>query len=57
MREEVTGGWRELYSEELCNLYSSQNIIRMIKSRRMRWVEHVACAREMGNTYRIFVRN
>jgi hypothetical protein len=36
-RDEVTGGWSTLHNEELCNLYSSPNIIRMINSRRMRW--------------------
>jgi hypothetical protein len=41
-RDEVTGGWRKLHNEKLRNLYSSQNIIRMIKSRRMRWAGHVA---------------
>jgi len=41
--EEVVGGWRRLHNEELHNLYTSQNIIRVIKSRRMRWVGHVAC--------------
>jgi hypothetical protein len=40
-REEVTGDWRKLHNEELQNLYSSTNIIRMIKSRRMRWAGHV----------------
>jgi hypothetical protein len=38
----VTGGWRKLHNEELHNLYSSPSIIRMIKSRRMRWAGHVA---------------
>jgi hypothetical protein len=41
-RDEVTGDWRKLHSEELHNLYSSPNIIKMIKSRWMRWAEHVA---------------
>jgi hypothetical protein len=40
-RDEVTGGWRKLHNEELHNLYSLPNIIRMIKSRRMRWARHV----------------
>jgi hypothetical protein len=41
-RDEVTGKWRKLHSGELHNLYSSQDIIRQIKSRRMRWAGHVA---------------
>jgi hypothetical protein len=41
-RNEVTGGWRKLHNEELRDLYSSPSIIRMIKSRRMRWAGHVA---------------
>jgi hypothetical protein len=41
-RDEVTGGWRKLHNEELHNLYSSPNIIRMVKSRRIRWAGHVA---------------
>ncbi|PNF16871.1 hypothetical protein B7P43_G06069, partial [Cryptotermes secundus] len=41
-RVEVTGGWTKLHTEELHNLYSSPNIIRMIKSRRMRWTGYVA---------------
>jgi hypothetical protein len=44
-----------LYNEELHNLYSSPNIIRMIKSRRMRWAEHVAHMGEKRNAYRILV--
>jgi hypothetical protein len=43
---EVTREWRKLHSEELHNLYSSKNIIRQIKSRRMMWVGHVACMGE-----------
>jgi hypothetical protein len=41
-RDEVTGGWRKLHNEELQNMYSSPSVIRMIKSRRIKWVEHVA---------------
>jgi GH43 family beta-xylosidase len=54
-RDEVTGGWRKLQNEELRNLYSSPGIIRMIKSRRMRWAGHVARMREKRNAHRIFV--
>jgi hypothetical protein len=41
-RDEVTGGWRKLHNEELHNLYSKPNRIRMIKSRRKRWAGNVA---------------
>jgi hypothetical protein len=41
-RYEVTEGWRNLHNEKVHNLYSSPSIIRIIKSRRMRWVGHVA---------------
>jgi hypothetical protein len=50
-RDEMAGGWRKLHSEELHNLYSLPSIIRI--SRRMRWVWHVACMREMRNAYTI----
>jgi hypothetical protein len=51
----VTGGWRKLHNEELHNLYSSPSIIRIIKSRRMRWAEHVARMGEKRNVYRLLV--
>jgi hypothetical protein len=51
----VTGNWRKLHNEELHNLYSSPNIIRMIKSWRMRWAVHVARMGEMRNAHRILV--
>jgi hypothetical protein len=54
-RNEVTGGWRNLHNEELHNLYPSPSIIRMIKSRRMKWAGHVARLREKRNAYRILV--
>ena len=41
-RDEVTGEWRRLHKEELNDLYSSSNIVRVIKSRRIRWAGHVA---------------
>jgi hypothetical protein len=41
-RAEVTGEWRKLHNEELCDLYFSSSIIRIIKSRRMRWAGNVA---------------
>jgi hypothetical protein len=47
-RDEVTGGWRKLRNEQLHNLYSSPSIIRMMKSRRMRWARHVARMGEKG---------
>jgi hypothetical protein len=49
------GEWRKLHNEELHNLYSLPNIIRMIKSRRMRWAEHVARMGETRSAYRILV--
>jgi hypothetical protein len=56
-RDEETGGWRKLYNKELHNLYSSPNIIRIIKSRRIRWAGHVACMGEMRNAYRIWLES
>jgi hypothetical protein len=54
-RDEETGGLRKLHNEEIHNLYSSPSIIRIIKSRRMRWAGHVARMGEKGNAYRIMV--
>jgi hypothetical protein len=54
-RDGVTGGWRKRHNEELHNLYSSPSIIRIIKSRRMRWAGHVARMREKRNVYRLLV--
>jgi len=53
-RDEVTGEWRRLHNEELNNLYSSPNIVRVIKSGRMRWAGHVARMGERG-VYRVLV--
>jgi hypothetical protein len=54
-RDEVTGEWRKLHSGELHNLYSSPDIIRRIKSMRMRWAGHVARMGEGRNVYRVLV--
>ena len=52
--DEITGEWRKLHNEELNDLYSS-NIVRVIKSRRMRWAGHVARMGESRGLYRILV--
>ena len=54
-REEVTGEWRKLHSEELSDLYSLPNIVRVVKSRRMRWARHLARMGEGRGVYRILV--
>ena len=54
-REEVTGEWKRLHNEELNELYSSPNIVRVIKSRRMRWAGHVARMGEARGVYRVLV--
>ena len=54
-RVEVTGEWRKLHNEEPNDLYSSPNIVRVIKSRRMRWAGHVACMGKRRGVYRVLV--
>jgi len=54
-RDEVTGEWRRLHNEELNNLKSSPNIVRVIKSRRMRCAGHVARMGEKRGAYRVLV--
>jgi hypothetical protein len=54
-RDKVTGEWRKLHSEELHNLYSSPDIIRQIKSRRIRWAGHVARMGEETEVYKVLV--
>ena len=54
-REEVTGEWRKLHNEELNDLYYSPNIVRVVKSRRMRWAGHVARMEERRGIYRVLV--
>jgi hypothetical protein len=52
-RDEVTGEWRKLHNEELRDLYSSPSVIRIIKSRRMRWAGNVSRMEKKRNTYRL----
>ena len=54
-RDEVTGEWRKLHNEELSDLYSLPNIVRVVKSRRMRWWGHVARMGEGSGVYRVLV--
>jgi hypothetical protein len=54
-RDEIIGGWRKLHNVDLHNFYSSPSIIRMFKSRRMRWAGDVACMAGKRNAYRILV--
>jgi len=54
-RDGVTGEWRSLHNEELSDLYSSPSIVRVIKSRRMRWAGHVARMVEERGVYRVLV--
>jgi hypothetical protein len=54
-RDEITGEWGKLHNEELNYMYSSSNIVRVIKSRRMRWAGHVARMGEDRGVYRVLV--
>ena len=54
-RDRVTGEWRKLHNEELNDLYSSPSIVRVIKSRRMRWAGHVARVEEGRGVHRVLV--
>jgi len=54
-RDEVTGEWRRLHNEKLNDLYSSPNIVRVIKWRKMRWAGHVAHMGEERGVYRILL--
>jgi hypothetical protein len=54
-KEEVTGEWRKLHEEGLNDLYCSPNIIRVTKSRRMRWAEHEARMEEKRGSYRVLL--
>jgi hypothetical protein len=54
-RDEVTGEWRKLHNEELNDLYSSPNVVQVIKSRRMRWAGQVAGMGERRGVYRVLV--
>ena len=54
-RDEVKGEWRRLHNEELNDLYSLPNIVRVIKSRRMRWVGHVARMGKDRGVYRVLL--
>jgi hypothetical protein len=54
-KREEDGSWRKLHNYVLHNLYSSLNIVRVIKSRRMRWAGHMACIGEGRGVYRVLV--
>jgi hypothetical protein len=56
-RDEVTGEWRKLHNEELNDLYSLTNIVRVVKWRRMRWTGHVARMEEGRGVHRVYVGN
>jgi hypothetical protein len=54
-KRDEDGSWRKLHNDELHSLYSSPNIVRVIKSRSMRWAGHVARMGERRDVYRVLV--
>jgi hypothetical protein len=54
-KREEDGSWRKLHNDELHDLYSSPNIVRVINSRRVRWAGHVACMGEGRRVYRVLI--
>jgi hypothetical protein len=54
--DEITGEWSKIHNKELYELYSSSNIIRVMKSKRIRWAGHVARTGERRSVYRIFMK-
>jgi hypothetical protein len=56
-KREEEGSWKKVHNDELHSLYYSPNIVRVIKSRRMRWVEHVARMEERRGVYKVSVEN
>jgi hypothetical protein len=55
-KREENGSWRKLHNDEIHSLYTSPNIVRVIKSRMLRWVGHVARMGEVRGVYRVLVR-
>jgi len=55
LKDEVTGEWRKSHNEELSDLYSLPNIVRVVKSRRMRWAGHVACMGQGRGVHRVLM--
>jgi hypothetical protein len=55
LKRDEDGSWRKLHNDKLHSLYSSPNIVRVIKSRGMRWAEHVACKEEGRGVYKVLV--
>jgi hypothetical protein len=56
LKREEDGSWRKMHNDELHGLYSSLNIVRVIKSRRMGWAGHVECMEEGRGVYKVFIR-